>query len=98
MRIAAQLCSRADRELACARSRRLTAALGFEGETRGKRAQSERVVEMMPPEVSSFEYRHTPDPREIDQILLPLLEEIRGALGTQNLAEPAAPLRRSHEN
>ena len=59
---------------------------------------SERVVEMMPPEVSSFEYRHTPDPREIDQILLPLLEEIRGALGTQNLAEPAAPLRRSHEN
>ena len=51
---------------------------------------SERVVEMMPPEVSSFEYRHTPDPREIDQILLPLLEEI--------LAEPAAPLRRSHEN
>jgi hypothetical protein len=48
--------------------------------------------------VPSFEYRHTPDPREIDQILLPLLEDIRGTLATQPLAKPPTPLRRSHEN
>jgi hypothetical protein len=59
---------------------------------------SERVVDMLPADVPSFEYRHTPDPREIDQILLPLLEDIRGALATQPLAKPPTPLRRSHEN
>ncbi len=59
---------------------------------------SERVVDMLPADVPSFEYRHTPDPREIDQILLPLLEDIRGTLATQPLAKPPAPLRRSHEN
>jgi hypothetical protein len=59
---------------------------------------SERVVDMLPADVPSFEYRHTPDPREIDQILLPLLEYIRGALATQPLAKPPTPLRRSHEN
>jgi DNA-binding transcriptional regulator YhcF (GntR family) len=59
---------------------------------------SERVVDMLPADVPSFEYRHTPDPREIDQILLPLLEDIRGTLATQPLATPPTPLRRSHEN
>ena len=56
------------------------------------------VADMLPADVPSFEYRHTPDPREIDQILLPLLEDIRGTLASQSLAEPSAPLRRSHEN
>ena len=46
MPVAAQLCSRADRGLAFARSRLLTAALGFEDEIRGRRVQSERVVGM----------------------------------------------------
>ncbi len=59
---------------------------------------SERVVDMLPVDVPSFEYRHTPDPREIDQILLPMLEDIRGTLATETLAKPSAPLRRSHEN
>ena len=35
---------------------------------------SERVVGMLRPGAAHFEYRHTPDPREIDQILLPMLE------------------------
>ena len=30
---------------------------------------------MLRPGARSFEYRHTPDPREIDQILLPMLED-----------------------
>jgi DNA-binding transcriptional regulator YhcF (GntR family) len=59
---------------------------------------SERVTSMLPPETPSFEYRHTPDPREIDQVLLPMLEEIRGRLASEPAASPAAPRRRSHEN
>ena len=59
---------------------------------------SERVAGLLRPNTASFEYRHTPDPREIDQILLPLLEDIRGTLATQPLATPPTPLRRSHEN
>ncbi len=59
---------------------------------------SERVIDMLPPDTPSFEYRHTPDPREIDQVLLPMLEEIRGRLAGQPIAAPSAALRRSHEN
>ena len=59
---------------------------------------SERVTSMLPPETPSFEYRHTPDPREIDQVLLPMLEEIRGRLASEPAASPAAAQRRSHEN
>ena len=63
---------------------------------------SERVATMLAAETPSFEYRHTPDPREIDQILLPLLEDIRGRLAPPASPEPtgapAAPMRRSHEN
>ena len=54
--------------------------------------------EMLPAEVPSFEYRHTPDPREIDQVLLPMLEEIRGGLSAQPINATSASLRRSHEN
>jgi len=59
---------------------------------------SERVTNMLPPETPSFEYRHTPDPREIDQVLLPMLEEIRGRLTSETAAGPASLQRRSHEN
>ena len=59
---------------------------------------SERVIDMLPPDTPSFEYRHTPDPREFDQVLLFLLEEIRGRLADQPIAAPSATLRRSHEN
>jgi hypothetical protein len=57
---------------------------------------SERVIGMLPPDTPSFEYRHTPDPREIDQVLLPMLEEIRGDAAQP--ISPTATLRRSHEN
>jgi DNA-binding transcriptional regulator YhcF (GntR family) len=40
---------------------------------------SERVAGLLRPNVASFEYRHTPDPGEIDRILLPMLEAIRAA-------------------
>ena len=59
---------------------------------------SERVTSMLPPETPSFEYRHTPDPREIDQVLLPMLEEIRGRLASEPAAGPASLQRRSHES
>jgi hypothetical protein len=52
---------------------------------------SERVAGMLRPGIHSFEYRHTPDPREIEQILLPALEGIRGMLAST--AEGAPPLR-----
>jgi DNA-binding transcriptional regulator YhcF (GntR family) len=58
---------------------------------------SEKAIDLIKPDSQHFEYRHTPDPREIDQVLLPMLESIRGDLP----AAPAAPvpdLRRSHEN
>jgi DNA-binding transcriptional regulator YhcF (GntR family) len=58
---------------------------------------SERVIGMLPPDTPSFEYRHTPDPREIDQVLLPMLEEIRGD-AAQPISPASATLRRSHEN
>src|SRR5579871_5884749 len=59
---------------------------------------SERVIDMLPPDTPSFEYRHTPDPREIDQVLLPMLEEIRGGLAAQPAAGAANLQRRSHES
>ena len=52
---------------------------------------SERVAGMLPPETPSFEYRHTPDPREIDQVLLPMLEEIRGAWRHRRASPAASP-------
>jgi DNA-binding transcriptional regulator YhcF (GntR family) len=58
---------------------------------------SEKAISLIKPSTSHFEYRHTPDPREIDQVLLPMLESIRGDLP----ASPETPLpdlRRSHEN
>lgn len=41
---------------------------------------SERAVQFLAPGIQHFEYRHTPDPCEIDQVLLPMLESIRGTL------------------
>jgi hypothetical protein len=38
---------------------------------------SERVRRMIKPGVQAFEYRHAPDPHEIDEVLLPALEELR---------------------
>ena len=57
---------------------------------------SERVVGGLRAGARSFEYRHTPDPREIDQILLPMLETLRGGAAATGV-KPAV-LRRSHEN
>jgi DNA-binding transcriptional regulator YhcF (GntR family) len=57
---------------------------------------SERAVRLLKRGTAHFEYRHTPDPCEIDQVLLPMLESIRGTFPAN--AEPAPSLRRSHEN
>jgi hypothetical protein len=38
---------------------------------------SERVRRMIKPGIRAFEYRHAPDPHEIDEVLLPALEELR---------------------
>ncbi|MGH6928324.1 MAG: GntR family transcriptional regulator [Dongiaceae bacterium] len=59
---------------------------------------SESVVATLRPNMQSFEYRHTPDPREIDQILLPMLEGIRGILASSPAGDSPAGLRRAHEN
>jgi len=59
---------------------------------------SEGVLQQLRPAVHSLEYRHTPDPREIDQILLPMLEDIRSTLATPPAGQRPARLRRSHEN
>ncbi len=56
---------------------------------------SERVRALLRPGAHCFEYRHTPDPREIDQILLPALEGIRGMLDSAAQDEPPARLRRA---
>ena len=46
---------------------------------------------MIKPGVPAFEYRHAPDPHEIDEVLLPALEELRsGAL-------PSRPRRRDEQ-
>ncbi|MEZ5832638.1 MAG: GntR family transcriptional regulator [Dongiaceae bacterium] len=57
---------------------------------------SERAIRLLKRGTAHFEYRHTPDPWEIDQVLLPMLETIRGAFPAPT--EPAQDLRRSHEN
>ena len=54
---------------------------------------SERIVAMLGPAARAFEYRHTPDPREIDQILLPTLDGLRGALATATAGPPPARLK-----
>jgi DNA-binding transcriptional regulator YhcF (GntR family) len=59
---------------------------------------SKRVTELVRPGATTFEYRHTPDPRDIDQALLPLLESIRAKLPPKPVPAPSANLRRSHEN
>lgn len=59
---------------------------------------SKRVTELLRPGAIAFEYRHTPDPREIEQALLPLLESIRATLPPQAMPAPSVNLRRSHEN
>jgi DNA-binding transcriptional regulator YhcF (GntR family) len=56
---------------------------------------SERVAGMLRPTVQSFEYRHTPDPREIDQVLLPMLEGIRGFLAAAPERQTPSRLRRA---
>lgn len=38
---------------------------------------SERVRRMIKPGIPAFEYRHAPDPHEIDEVLLPALEQLR---------------------
>jgi len=57
---------------------------------------SERVGRLLKRGVAHFEYRHTPDPVEIDQVLLPMLESIRGGFPANT--EPTQRLRRTHEN
>jgi len=59
---------------------------------------SKRAAELVPPNATAFEYRHTPDPREIEQALLPLLEGIRAKQSGTFLTEPTRNMRRSHEN
>lgn len=59
---------------------------------------SKRVTELVRPGATAFEYRHTPDPREIDQALLPLLESIRAKKTPKPVPAPSGNLRRSHEN
>ena len=72
---------------------------------------SERVISILQPGVAHFEYRHTPDPVEIDQVLLPMLETIRGNQSATPRPthqkptnqkppndKPVAGLRRRHEN
>ena len=54
---------------------------------------SERIVGMLGPAARAFEYRHTPDPREIDQILLPTLDGMRGALATSTAGPSPARLK-----
>jgi len=54
---------------------------------------SERIVAMLGPAARAFEYRHTPDPREIDQILLPTLDGMRGAPATSTAGPPPARLK-----
>jgi DNA-binding transcriptional regulator YhcF (GntR family) len=57
---------------------------------------SERAAGLLGPNTASFEYRHTPDPGEIDRILLPMLDAIRAAPASGGKTSPG--LRRSHEN
>lgn len=58
---------------------------------------SEKAIGLIRPGTAHFEYRHTPDPGEIGQVLLPMLEAIRGDLPVTP-ATPMSDLRRTHEN
>jgi DNA-binding transcriptional regulator YhcF (GntR family) len=55
---------------------------------------SKRAAELLRTGATAFEYRHTPDPREIDQLLLPMLEGIRANQPATFLAPPANKMRR----
>jgi hypothetical protein len=55
---------------------------------------SKRAVELLRTGATAFEYRHTPDPREIDQLLLPMLEGIRANQPATLLVQPANKMRR----
>src|SRR5689334_9750829 len=59
---------------------------------------SKRAAELLRTGATAFEYRHTPDPREIDQLLLPMLEGIRANQPATFLAQRTRNMRRSHEN
>jgi DNA-binding transcriptional regulator YhcF (GntR family) len=52
-----------------------------------------RAAGLLAPPTTCFEYRHTPDPREIDRDLLPMLETIRN-----QLAAPAPPAEPAHKS
>ena len=56
-------------------------------ECRGARHRLRTGVRLLKSGTAHFEYRHTPDPCEIDQVLLPMLESIRGSFPAT--AEPA---------
>ncbi|MBI1775411.1 MAG: GntR family transcriptional regulator [Proteobacteria bacterium] len=54
---------------------------------------AEAVLDLLPERVRAFEYRHTPDPNEIDQVLLPMLAQIRStepSLDAPGLAKEAS--------
>lgn len=55
---------------------------------------SKRAVELLRAGATAFEYRHTPDPREIEQALLPMLEGIRANQPATFLAPAANKARR----
>jgi hypothetical protein len=55
---------------------------------------SKRASELLRSGASAFEYRHTPDPREIEQLLLPMLEGIRANQPATFLPQPANKVRR----
>jgi GntR family transcriptional regulator len=54
-----------------------------------------RAATLLAPGIERFEYRHTPDPREIDQNLLPMLETIRNQLASPGSLAPAKRARKS---
>jgi hypothetical protein len=55
---------------------------------------SKRAAELLRSGATAFEYRHTPDPREIEQLLLPMLEGIRANQPATFLPQPADKVRR----
>jgi DNA-binding transcriptional regulator YhcF (GntR family) len=55
---------------------------------------SKTCVGLLRPGTVAFEYRYTPDPREIDRGLLPMLESIRATLDASAESTPAQNIRR----
>jgi DNA-binding transcriptional regulator YhcF (GntR family) len=55
---------------------------------------SKRCVELLRPGTTAFEYRYTPDPREIDRGLLPMLESVRATLAAAAESGPEQIIRR----